>query len=37
MQQCDNPPKVCFFCGEQMEEWDDGEWVCPKGCGIPRG
>ena len=29
--------KLCPFCGEQMEEWEEGEWICPKGCGIPRG
>jgi len=29
--------KICFFCGAEMEQWDEDEWVCPKGCGIPCG
>jgi len=28
---------LCFFCGGVMEQWDEDEWVCPKGCGIPCG
>jgi len=28
---------LCKFCGEVMEQWDEDEWVCPKGCGIPCG
>ena len=26
----------CESCGELMEELEEGEYICPKGCGIPH-
>jgi hypothetical protein len=34
MNKEEEEQKPCFFCGEEMEEWEEDEWVCPKGCGI---